>query len=81
MTALGRNGRSCATGRFMLIYAAMLAGVAFAFVAPADRFLPVDDQGFIIADVQTAAGRVVPRTLDVMKQVEDYLLKRPASTW
>ena len=64
------------TGRFMLIYAIMLAGVAFAFVRLPGGFLPVDDQGFITTDVQTPSDASFPRTLEAVKSVEDYLTKR-----
>jgi len=35
------------TGRLMLIYAALLIGLTWAFVRLPGGFLPVDDQGFI----------------------------------
>ena len=37
----------------MLIYAALLVGLGWAFVRLPGGFLPVDDQGFITTDVQT----------------------------
>ena len=64
------------TGRFMLIYAIMLAGVTFAFVRLPGGFLPVDDQGFVTTDVQTPSDASFPRTLEAVKSVEDYLTKR-----
>ena len=63
-------------GRLMLIYAGMLAAVAFAFIRLPGGFLPVDDQGFVTADVLTPPEASFPRTLDVVKRVEDYLTKR-----
>jgi len=63
-------------GRLMLIYAVMLAAVAFAFIRLPGGFLPVDDQGFITADVLTPPEASFPRTLDVVKRIEDYLTKR-----
>ena len=51
-------------GRFMLIYAVLLARVAFAFVGCRAASLPVDDQGFITTDVQTPPEASFPRTLD-----------------
>ena len=42
----------------------------------AGSFLPVDDQGFVTADVLTPPEASFPRTLDVVKRVEDYLTKR-----
>src|ERR1700712_5391202 len=41
------------TGRLMLVYAALLVGLTWAFVRLPGGFLPVDDQGFITTDVQT----------------------------
>ncbi len=71
------TGRSCATGRFMLIYAHRCSSaVAFAFVRLPGGFLPVDDQGFITTDVQTPSDASFNRTLEAVKSVEDYLTKR-----
>ena len=64
-------------GRLMMIYAAMLIAVGFAFVRLPAGFLPVDDQGFITADVLTPPDASFPRTLEVVKRVEDYLMNRP----
>ena len=63
-------------GRLMLIYAVMLAAVAFAFIRLPGGFLPVDDQGFITTDVLTPPEASFPRTLRVIKRVEDFLTKR-----
>jgi multidrug efflux pump len=63
-------------GRLMLIYAAIVLAVGFAFVRLAPGFLPIDDQGFITTDVLTAPEASFPRTLDVVKRVENYLIRR-----
>ena len=63
-------------GRLMLVYAAMLIAVGFAFVRLPGGFLPVDDQGFITTDVLTPPEASFPRTLDVVKRVENYLIGR-----
>src|SRR6476646_8392814 len=41
------------TGRLMMIYAALVIGLAWAFVSLPGGFLPIDDQGFVTTDVQT----------------------------
>jgi multidrug efflux pump len=64
------------TGRLMLVYGVLVAGVAFALVRLPGGFLPVDDQGFIITDVQTPSESSFPRTLAVVKDVEEYLVQR-----
>ena len=78
--AKGGYGRGCSwsilrAGRLMLIYAVMLAAVGFAFIRLPGGFLPVDDQGFITTDVLTPPEASFPRTLEVVKRVEDYLQK------
>src|SRR5579871_1819448 len=65
------------TGRLMLVYVALLIGLAFAFVRLPGGFLPVDDQGFITTDVQTPSDSSYPRTLAAIEKVEKYLAERP----
>jgi multidrug efflux pump len=64
------------TGRLMLIYLAIVVGLAWAFVRLPAGFLPVDDQGFITTDVQTPPEASFNRTLDVVKRVEEFLAQR-----
>ncbi len=66
------------TGRLMLIYAALLVGLGWAFVRLPGGFLPVDDQGFITTDVQTPSDSSYGRTEAVVETVEKYLAKRAA---
>ena len=56
------NGSLKRTGRLMLIYAALLIGLGWAFVRLPGGFLPVDDQGFITTDVQTPSDSSYART-------------------
>jgi multidrug efflux pump len=64
------------TGRLMLIYLAVVVGLAWAFVRLPSGFLPVDDQGFITTDVQTPPEASFNRTLDAVKRVEEFLAQR-----
>ncbi len=64
------------TGRLMVIYAILVAGLAWAFVRMPAGFLPIDDQGFITTDVQTPADSSFARTEAAVKSVEAYLAKR-----
>ncbi|HET6378664.1 MAG TPA: efflux RND transporter permease subunit, partial [Methylocella sp.] len=64
------------TGRLMLIYFAVVAGVAWAFVRLPTGFLPIDDQGFITVDVETPPESSFNRTLAAVKEVEKFLLNR-----
>ena len=64
------------TGRLMLIYAALLVGLGWAFVRLPGGFLPVDDQGFITTDVQTPSDSSYARTEAAVEKVEKYLAQR-----
>ena len=64
------------TGRLMLIYAALLIGLGWAFVRLPGGFLPVDDQGFITTDVQTPSESSYARTEAAVDKVEKYLAQR-----
>src|ERR1700710_2655687 len=64
------------TGRLMLVYAALLIGLTWAFVRLPGGFLPVDDQGFITTDVQTPSDSSFNRTEAAIEKVEKYLAQR-----
>jgi multidrug efflux pump len=64
------------TGRLMMIYAALVIALAWAFVRLPGGFLPVDDQGFITTDVQTPSESSYARTEAAVEKVEKYLLER-----
>jgi len=64
-------------GRFIVIYLAIGVGVGWMFMHLPNSFLPNEDQGYIIVNVQLPPGAAQNRTLDVMKQVEGFILKQP----
>ncbi len=61
-------------GRFMIIYLALLIGLGWAYVRLPTAFLPNEDQGYLIVDIQTPPEASANRTLEVIKQVEDAFL-------
>jgi len=65
------------TGRFMLLFGVIIAVVVFMYQRMPGSFLPNEDQGNIIVNVQLPPGATQARTLEVMKQVEGFLLKQP----
>ncbi len=65
------------TGRFMLLFAAIVVAVALLLARLPQSFLPNEDQGYIIANVQLPPGATRERTLAVMQQVEGFMLKQP----
>ena len=65
------------TTRFMLVFVAIVGIVALLFTRMPSSFLPNEDQGYIITNVQLPPGATQRRTLEVMKKVEEYILKQP----
>ncbi len=65
------------TGRFMLIYLAIVGAVVWVYRGLPSSFLPNEDQGYIIVNVQLPPGATQPRTLSVMEQIEGFMLKQP----
>jgi multidrug efflux pump len=65
------------TGRWLVIYAVIIAAVAFLFARLPGSFLPEEDQGYFISMIQLPPGATQERTLEVVKQVEDFYLKQP----
>ena len=64
-------------GRYLIIYVAIVGAVVLLFRGLPTSFLPQEDQGNIIVNVQLPPGATQDRTLSVMEQVEGYILKQP----
>ncbi len=60
--------------RVFVVYLALALGMALMFVRTPTGFLPDEDQGILFTLIQTPTGSSAERTLDVVKQVEDYFL-------
>jgi multidrug efflux pump len=65
------------TGRFMVVYGLILVCIGFLYARLPSSFLPFEDQGFLITNVQLPPGASTARTMDVLKQVEQYYMKQP----
>jgi multidrug efflux pump len=65
------------TGRFVLLFAVIVAVVGLMYVRMPASFLPNEDQGYIIANVQLPPGATQERTLAVMEQAEKFFLAQP----
>ncbi|MGL4860375.1 MAG: efflux RND transporter permease subunit, partial [Enterobacteriaceae bacterium] len=61
------------TGRYMVIYLAVVVGMGYLFVKLPTSFLPDEDQGVFLTMVQLPAGTTTQNTVRVLKQVDDYL--------
>ena len=65
------------TWRFMALFAAIIVVVVLLFTRLPASFLPNEDQGYIIANVQLPPGATQERTLAVMQQAEKFFLAQP----
>ncbi|MGI2032132.1 multidrug efflux RND transporter permease subunit [Rhizobium panacihumi] len=66
------------SGRFMIIYLALLVGLGWAYMQLPSSFLPNEDQGFLIVDVQAPAEASTDRTTEVISQIEKIALQEKA---
>ncbi|MBS7562278.1 MULTISPECIES: efflux RND transporter permease subunit [Pseudomonas] len=65
------------TGRYLLIYVALLAIMALLFSRLPSSFLPVEDQGYTITDIQLPPGASQNRTIKVVEQIEAHNAGEP----
>ncbi|PXW94531.1 multidrug efflux pump [Sphaerotilus hippei] len=64
-------------GRYMVIYVAVVAAVGFLYSRLPTSFLPNEDQGYIVVNVQLPPGATIGRTEAVIKQVEGFFMQQP----
>ena len=64
-------------GRYLIIYAVLVGVVAFAYMRLPSSFLPQEDQGTVLVNVQLPPGATQERTLAVIQKVEEFMLKQP----
>ena len=62
---------------YLVIYLAIVAVAALMYQRLPTAFLPSEDQGTMLVNVQLPPGATQARTLAVMQQVEGYVLKQP----
>jgi multidrug efflux pump len=63
--------------RWMAGFAVMLAVGALLFVKLPGSFLPDEDQGYVLGDVQLPAGASLPRTREVLQHINTILMRSP----
>lgn len=69
--ALGRNART------MVVYVAIAAVAVWVYTKLPAAFLPNEDQGYMLVTIQTPPGATQQRTLEVVKQAEEYMRAQP----
>ncbi|MDD5240341.1 MAG: efflux RND transporter permease subunit [Sulfuricella sp.] len=65
------------TGRYLLLYAGIIVAAGWLLLHLPGSFLPDEDQGYFMNMVQLPPGASQERTIEVLKQVEQYYLKQP----
>ena len=62
-------------GRTMIVYALIVAGMAFLFLRLPSGFLPDEDQGMLIAQVSLPAGSTMEETERALTKMRDHYMK------
>ncbi|AIN16727.1 MULTISPECIES: multidrug efflux RND transporter permease AcrD [Yersinia] len=62
------------SARYMLLYVLLLGGLALLFIKLPTSFLPLEDRGVFMAQVQLPVGSTQQQTLKVVQKVENYFL-------
>ena len=65
------------SGRMLVIFAVLVVVVGWLFYRLPTSFLPNEDQGYILVNVQLPPGATQERTRQVMQQAEGFFLKQP----
>jgi len=66
--------------RYLIVYGTIVAAMAFFFLRLPTAFLPDEDQGFIVCQIQLPAGATRERTIQVIRQMEKHFLERETKT-
>ena len=68
------------TFRFFMVYVVLVGGLVVIFMQLPGSFLPDEDQGSMYLMVNTPPSATAGRTLESVKQVEDYFLEQQSDT-
>jgi multidrug efflux pump len=65
------------TGRYMVLFAVLVAAMGWLFMHLPGSFLPDEDQGYFISVIQLPPGATRERALEVLSEAEQFYLKQP----
>ncbi|NWD76129.1 multidrug efflux RND transporter permease subunit [Pseudomonas gingeri] len=65
------------SGRYLLVYGLLLVVLGLCFMRLPASFLPVEDQGYTITDIQLPPGASQNRTIKVVEQIEAHNATEP----
>jgi multidrug efflux pump len=66
--------------RYLVVYGAIVVCMVFLFLRLPTSFLPDEDQGFMYCQIQLPAGATMERTINVLKQVQQYFDEHEQNT-
>ncbi len=72
------GGMAKRAGRMMVVYLALLAGLGYLYINLPGSFVPNEDQGFLIVDIQGPPEASANRTIESIKQIEAIFRAEPA---
>ncbi|MDS1141479.1 efflux RND transporter permease subunit [Pusillimonas sp. SM2304] len=64
-------------GRMMLVYLVLVIAMGWMYLRLPTSFLPDEDQGYVIANIELPSGSTANRTIDIIKKVEGYFMDQP----
>ena len=75
MAIVGKSLRG--VGRMMFVYLLLVVLLGWAYMRMPTAFLPEEDQGFALANIELPAGSTSNRTVEIIEQVEDFFRSQP----
>jgi multidrug efflux pump len=72
------TGMARRAGRMMIVYLALLIGLGYLFVSLPTSFVPDEDQGFLIVDIQGPPEASANRTIESIRKIETIFKAEPA---
>ncbi len=64
-------------GRMMLLFVLLVLILGWLYMRLPSSFLPEEDQGYVIVNIELPSGSTSNRTLEVIEQVEQYFMQQP----
>lgn len=65
-------------GRMMLAFALLVVLLGWLYLRLPSSFLPEEDQGYVVSNIELPTGATANRTVEVIEQVEKYFSEVPA---
>ncbi|HLS51683.1 MAG TPA: efflux RND transporter permease subunit [Burkholderiaceae bacterium] len=64
-------------GRMMIIFLALVIAMGYLYNRLPSSFLPSEDQGYLLANIELPSGATANRTVEVMQEVEAFFEAQP----